>query len=58
MPGLISNVYQGQGNGEWWHTYHILAILELDDLQVLFHLWLPLTLIIKIQKRMENERKD
>lgn len=38
MPGLISNVYPGQSN-EWQHLCHIFAILELDDLKVLFQLY-------------------
>ena len=49
-PELTSNVYPGHGNEEWQHLCHIFAIPELDDLQVLFQLYLTLILIIKIAK--------
>lgn len=59
-PELTSNVYPGHGNEEWQHLCHIFAIPELDDLQVLFQLYLTLILIIKIAKGegWKKERKD
>lgn len=52
---MISNVYHGQGNEEWQHKCHIFAIPELDELQVLFGLWLALILIIKAKKRGKGQ---
>lgn len=60
MPELTSHVYPGQGNEEWQHLCHMFAIPELDDLQVLFQLYLTLILIMKIVKGegWKKERKD